>query len=325
MRRACPPCLAVDWLVLAVDRSNSIDERELALQRNAYVRLLWDAQVIEALGPARVAIVEFDSRSEIVVDWSDPAAAAIAYRRKPPDGLRGQTAIGSALATALGLLAGKSGRLVVDVSGDGRENVDHALLAQARAAATAQAIEINGLAILNGEVPEIDRYYSGEVANGFVLSVERGEDFLAALKRKLFYEVAGRATGSAGAGLAWRRASARRSRRRDLRARPRHRALLVAGRAAGGRGPRAAAERVDVAVSAAATAACARRSSWRAPAPWSRCSTRRRSAAAPARATAAWSAARSSSTGRASPGARCRAGRRRSRTGRAPPSSSWRT
>jgi hypothetical protein len=80
---------------------------------------------------------------------------------------------------------------VVDVSGDGRENVDHALLAQARAAATAQAIEINGLAIMNGEVPEIDRYYSGEVVNGFVLGVERGEDFLAALKRKLFYEVAG--------------------------------------------------------------------------------------------------------------------------------------
>ena len=186
-----PPCLAVDWLVLVVDRSNSIDDRELALQRNAYVRLLSDAQVIEALGPARVAIVEFDSRSEIVVDWTDPAAAALAYGRKAPDGLRGQTAIGSALATALGLLAGKGGRLVVDVSGDGRENVDHALLAQARAAATAQAIEINGLAIMNGEVPEIDRYYSGEVVNGFVLGVERGEDFLAALKRKLFYEVAG--------------------------------------------------------------------------------------------------------------------------------------
>ena len=186
-----PPCLAVDWLVLAVDRSNSIDDRELALQRNAYVRLLSDALVIEALGPAKVAIVEFDTRSEIVVDWSDPASAALAYGRKPPDGLRGQTGIGGALTTALALLAGKSGRLVVDVSGDGRENVDHALLAQARAAATAQAIEINGLAIMNGEVPEIDRYYSGNVVNGFVLSVEQREDFLSALKRKLFYEVAG--------------------------------------------------------------------------------------------------------------------------------------
>ena len=190
---AASPCRAVDWLVLVVDRSNSIDERELALQRNAYVRLLSDAAVIQALGPAKVAIVEFDSRSEIVVDWTDPAAAAFAYRRKSPDGLRGQTGIGGALTTALALLVGKSGRLVVDVSGDGRENVDPALLAAARASATAQAIEVNGLAIMTRETPEIDRYYSGNVVNGFVLSVEQRDDFLNALKRKLFYEIAGRA------------------------------------------------------------------------------------------------------------------------------------
>jgi Protein of unknown function (DUF1194) len=196
------PCLAVDWLVLVVDRSKSIDDRELALQRNAYVRLLSDAAVIEALGPAKVAIVEFDTRSEIVVDWAAPAAAALAYRRKPPDGLRGQTGIGGALTTALALLAGKSGRLVVDVSGDGRENVDHALLSAARAAATAQAVEVNGLAIMTREVPEIDRYYSGNVVNGFVLSVEQREDFLNALKRKLFYEVANERPDAPA--IAWR-------------------------------------------------------------------------------------------------------------------------
>jgi len=79
---------------------------------------------------------------------------------------------------------------VVDVSGDGRENVDHALLSVARAAATAQAVEVNGLAIMTDNALEIDRYYSGNVVNGFVLSVEQREDFLNALKRKLFYEVA---------------------------------------------------------------------------------------------------------------------------------------
>jgi hypothetical protein len=185
------PCAAVDWLVLVVDRSKSIDEHELALQRNAYIRLLSDADVVHALEGAKVAIVEFDTRAQIVVDWADPAAAAQAYRRKPPDGLRGQTGIGGALTTALALLAGKSGRLVIDVSGDGRDNVDHALLAEARAAATSHAIEVNGLAIITPDVPEIDRYYIGNVANGFVLSVDRGADFLNALKRKLFYEVAG--------------------------------------------------------------------------------------------------------------------------------------
>jgi Protein of unknown function (DUF1194) len=185
------PAAAVDWLVLVVDRSKSIDDHELALQRNAYIRLLSDADVIAALGAAQVAIVEFDTRAEIVVDWSDPAAAALAYRRKAPDGPRGQTGIGGALTTALALLAGKSGRLVIDVSGDGRDNVDHALLAESRAAATSHAIEVNGLAIVTGETPDIDRYYSGNVVNGFVLSVEQQADFLNALKRKLFYEVAG--------------------------------------------------------------------------------------------------------------------------------------
>jgi Protein of unknown function (DUF1194) len=194
------PGWALDWLVLVVDRSKSIDDRELALQRNAYVRLLSDAGVVGALGGAQVAIVEFDTRSEIVVDWTDPQSAAHVYQRRGPDSLRGQTGIGSALTTALALLAGKSGRLVIDVSGDGRENVDSALLARARAAASAQAIEINGLAIINNQTPELDRYYSASVVNGFVVPVQQGDDFFNALKHKLFYEIAGTRSDPA---LAW--------------------------------------------------------------------------------------------------------------------------
>jgi Protein of unknown function (DUF1194) len=185
------PCAAIDWLVLVVDRSKSIDDRELALQRSAYVRLLSDAAVISALDGAHVAIVEFDTRSEIVVDWTDPATAARLYRGKGPDGLRGQTGIGGALTTALALLVGKSGRLVIDISGDGKENVDTALLSAMRAAAGERAVEINGLAIMTPDVPEIDRYYSQQVVNGFVLPVENSDDFQSALRRKLFYEIAG--------------------------------------------------------------------------------------------------------------------------------------
>jgi Protein of unknown function (DUF1194) len=184
------PCAAIDWLVLVVDRSNSIDDRELALQRRAYVRLLSDADVISALGDVHVAIVEFDTRAEIVVDWTDPLNAARLYQRKSPDGLRGQTGIGGALGTALALLVGKSGRLVIDISGDGKDNVDHTLLADMRAAADEQAVEVNGLAIMTPDVPEIDRYYSQRVVNGFVVTVEETGDFQSALKRKLFYEIA---------------------------------------------------------------------------------------------------------------------------------------
>jgi hypothetical protein len=188
---ASPPCAAIDWLVFVVDRSKSIDERELMLQRNAYVRLLSDATVISALDGAHVAIVEFDTRSEIVVDWTDPATAARLYGHKGPDGLRGQTGIGGALTTALALLVGKSGRLVVDISGDGKENVDTALLSAMRATAGERSVEINGLAIMTPDTPEIDRYYSQQVVNGFVLPVEKTDDFQNALKNKLFYEIAG--------------------------------------------------------------------------------------------------------------------------------------
>jgi Protein of unknown function (DUF1194) len=185
------PCAAVDWLVLVVDRSKSIDDRELALQRGAYIRLLSDANVISALDGAQVAIVEFDTRAEIVVDWTDPQTAARRYRAKRPDGLRGQTGIGGALTTALALLTGKSGHMVIDVSGDGKENVDSALLSAMREAASERAVEINGLAIMTPDTPEIDRYYSQQVVNGFVLPVDETGDFQSALKRKLFYEVAG--------------------------------------------------------------------------------------------------------------------------------------
>ena len=133
-----------------------------------------------------------------MVDWTDPASAAGLYQRKGPDGLRGQTGIGAALTTALALLAGKSGRLVIDISGDGKENVDSMLLSAMRAAAGEQAVEINGLAIMTPDVPEIDRYYSEQVVNGFVLPVEEAGDFQNALKRKLFYEIAG--PGGAGMG-----------------------------------------------------------------------------------------------------------------------------
>jgi hypothetical protein len=181
----------LDWLVLVVDRSKSIDDRELALQRGAYIRLLSDPSVVSALDGAHVAIVEFDTRAEIVVDWTDAPGAASAYRAKRPDGLRGQTGIGGALTTALALLAGKSGRLVIDISGDGKENIDTGLLSDMRTAAADRSVEINGLAILTRDTPEIDRYYSREVVTGFVLPVDETGDFQSALKRKLFHEVAG--------------------------------------------------------------------------------------------------------------------------------------
>ena len=65
----------LDYLVLLIDRSRSIDEDELRLQRRAYARLLNDPDVISALGEAKVAIVAFDSKAEIDTAISSRAAA----------------------------------------------------------------------------------------------------------------------------------------------------------------------------------------------------------------------------------------------------------
>ena len=113
---AAGPAAATDWLVLLVDRSNSIDPEELRLQRQAYIHLLTDEAVVRALSDTQVAIVEFDSRTELVTGWTSAEGAAQRYSRRSPDGLRGQTGIGHAVELALGLLAGKKGRKVIDVN-----------------------------------------------------------------------------------------------------------------------------------------------------------------------------------------------------------------
>ncbi len=192
------PALAVDWLVLVIDRSNSIDAQELRLQREAYGRLLSDQAVLDALRGTQVAIVEFDTRPEIVSRWADAEDAGRRYSRRRPEGSRGQTGIADAMATALDLLTGKSGRLVIDISGDGRENVDERLLPKVRRKAAAAAVEVNGLTIVAPETAGLSTYYDQNVVNGFVLSVDRWEDFYGALRRKLFLEVADREPGPGG-------------------------------------------------------------------------------------------------------------------------------
>ena len=186
------PAAATDWLVLLVDRSNSIDPEELRLQRQAYIRLLTDEAVGRALNDTQVAIVEFDSRTELVTGWTSAQGAAQRYSRRSPDSLRGQTGIGHAVELALTLLAGKQGRKVIDISGDGMENVDRRLLTKVRRKAAERAIEINGLAIDNDPEVDVSDYDLQHVATGFVLPVERREDFHEALRNKLFLQMVGR-------------------------------------------------------------------------------------------------------------------------------------
>lgn len=177
------------WLVLAVDRSGSIDDDELRLQRNAYVEILSDPEIGATFAGTRVAIIEFDTRAELVVDWSTLAGAAERYASYAPVAPRGGTAIGGGLQLALSLLANRPGRRIVDVSGDGRDNRDQILLADMRAKARREGIEINGLVFEGRASERVTRYFEEKVISGFVVTIDDLSDFADALRRKLQLEL----------------------------------------------------------------------------------------------------------------------------------------
>ena len=183
------PAHAVDWLVLVVDRSNSIDADELHLQRQAYVDVLNDGKIARALQDTLIAIVEFDNTATIIVPWTTARDAAAQYAAAlTAPSTRGGTGIGHGLGAALELLNEKQGRRVIDISGDGRENRDSVLLERRREAATASGIEINGLVLSGRTQYDLKRYYKQKVVNGFVIEIDDVADFHAALKRKILQE-----------------------------------------------------------------------------------------------------------------------------------------
>jgi Mg-chelatase subunit ChlD len=198
---AAPAAAMVDWLVLLVDASGSIDAREYNLQRDAYVGVLRDPGIVALLQGAQVTIVEFAETPQVIVPWTaDPRAAAHAYaqheRRNDWPGPASTTGIARALALALDRLEGRPGRKVIDISGDGRDNVDWvAAVWSQRDRAREMRIEINGLAIPTAEEPEIDRYYADNVVNGFLEVSREHADFERSLRLKMSLEIAGDGEG----------------------------------------------------------------------------------------------------------------------------------
>ncbi len=202
-------------LVLAVDVSRSMDEQEQALQKQGYLAALEHPEVIEAirsgfLGRIAVTYVEWagPGRQQIIAPWTmvdgaDSAAALVdSIAAQPVSFLRG-TSISSALLFTSQLFGGngfRSTRQVIDVSGDGPNNMGGPVLA-AREAVLARGITINGLPIvLNADfyggysIPNLDIYYEDCVIGGpgaFLITVASLDRFAEAVRRKLVLEIAG--------------------------------------------------------------------------------------------------------------------------------------
>jgi hypothetical protein len=197
-------------LCLAVDASSSVDFDEFGLMLGGYAAAFRDDAVAAALaggprGATAVAMLMWSGRGaqEVALRWArlDGAAAASAFaaaieaapRLVPP----GATALGEGMAAGLALLAAcpaEATRLVLDVSGDGRNNQGRAP-GPVRDIGVGAGVTINALAVVNEE-PDLLDHYRAEVIGGpgsFAMHTPDYAAFAEAIRAKLLREMAGAA------------------------------------------------------------------------------------------------------------------------------------
>jgi hypothetical protein len=149
--------------VLAADVSRSVDQQKFELQRQGYAAAIADRQVLEAIRSGRngriaVLFIEWSGSGsqQVVIDWTmiDGAKAAHSFGGRlleAPRSFANRTSISTGIDFAAALFARApfaSDRRTIDVSSDGTNNAGRAVT-QARDAALAHDITINGLVILS--------------------------------------------------------------------------------------------------------------------------------------------------------------------------------
>lgn len=217
---AAPPAVAAEVevdleLVLAVDISYSMDPDEQDLQRRGYVEAIQSPEVLAAVSKGlhrRIAVtyVEWAGAAEqrVIVPWRliDGPSSAHAFAAdlaEQPIRRAYRTSISGAVDYAARLFEANGyvgERLVVDVSGDGANNMGRTVTT-ARDEAAGAGIVVNGLPILlkrpnQGlmDLPDLDTYYHDCVIAGpgaFIVPVRTRDGFQEAIRRKLILEISG--------------------------------------------------------------------------------------------------------------------------------------
>lgn len=191
-------------LLLLTDVSGSVSTAEYNLQKNGYVNAFKSAEVQSAIAatPGGIAVYygEWSGTTEQAqkVGWTliTNATEATAFANAlaaTSRSFNGSTAPGSALNWATPFFASNlfdSARQVIDVSGDGAQNVG-ANTAAARDAALAAGVDaINGLPIL-GEAGLLN-WYTDNIQGGsgsFTLAAADFDSFQTAIEQKLAREI----------------------------------------------------------------------------------------------------------------------------------------
>jgi hypothetical protein len=205
-------------LVLAADVSRSVDAEKFRLQREGYAAALTDPRVLNAIAAGKhkkiaVQFIEWSGAAAqaVIVDWRAIASLSDAEKfavdlLAVPRPFADRTAIGPAIDFSMAQLERSpfgAERRVIDVSGDGTHNHGRDL-AQARDAAVAKGVTINGLAILSAVPLAINpghthppggllKYYEDNVIGGpnaFAIAAEGFEAFGQSVLTKLIKEIA---------------------------------------------------------------------------------------------------------------------------------------
>jgi hypothetical protein len=191
-------------LVLAIDISRSVDDVEYDLQKTGIAQAFRNPEIVDLIGQndgVAVTLFQWDDAADRrrMIPWhllSDPASVssfAAKVEALERDPLRKFTGIGRTIEFGVQLItqnefAGR--RLKIDISGDGRDNID-SLTPATRQLARSLGIEINGLPILI-DTYNLDTYYRENVISGpdaFLEIATDYDDFARAFLRKLWREV----------------------------------------------------------------------------------------------------------------------------------------
>jgi hypothetical protein len=210
------PAGSVDLeLVLLADASGSIDDAEIRFQRQGYASAITHPEVLRAIGQGfeqRIAITYVEwgmtGSQDVVVPWTivdgpDSAAAFADALLAAPRRAFGRNAIGEALAFGQALIESNAldgYRKVIDLSADSANSWSGLSIAEARAAALAAEIVINGLAVLCRHCSgrpvryDLEAAFAERIIGGpgsFVVSATGDEQFADAVRKKLVLEIAG--------------------------------------------------------------------------------------------------------------------------------------
>ena len=195
-------------LVLAVDVSESIDAERFSLQMQGIAAAFESADVQASILSGKhksmlIALVQWSNRPFLVLPWTlltsadDVRGVAARVRR-----LRRADSGFTCMSVALRSIADKvltqlpvpAEHLVVDVSGDGRDNCNpQETVDQVRDSMVAEDITLNGLPILEGDEAEtLEGWYRDHVIGGpgsFLLPASGFDDFERAIRRKFVVEI----------------------------------------------------------------------------------------------------------------------------------------